>query len=246
MEVVARKEDLAGREVAGRTAVVIDVLRATSTCATALAAGARAILPCASPEEARAQATTLRASERLLAGEHGAMKIPGFDLGNSPREYLSERVAGHEVVLVTTNGTRALRLLADRDTPPREILMGSLLNATAVARYAAASGRTVLLVCSGTQGHFSLDDFLGAGRLAHLLEEQGYELDDLALAARDTYRHNAQRLPEALASCRHAGILYNVGLGEDVAFCARTDVFSQVAALRGDRVVALPAEVSGV
>ncbi len=269
LRVVARKEDLAEEAAGWEAAAVIDVLRATSTIAVACANGAEAVYPCASREEAERRAAELRAAgvACLLAGEAGALPIPGFDLGNSPRDFTPEAVAGRAIVLLTTNGTRALRALAGHaggagagdpagpaagggGAPGRLVVAASFLNAGAVAallRERLRGGGDALLVCAGTAGRFSLDDFLCAGCLVDLLArgsggeggEEAWELDDLALAARDAFRQNRERLPEALASCRHAGALREAGLGDDVAFCARQDAFDVVPVLAAGRLVSL-------
>lgn len=261
VRVVPRKEDLPGAGLAGAAVAVIDVLRATSTAVAALAAGAPAVYPCAGPEEARRLAARLRAAGTpcLLCGESGALKLPGFDLGNSPREFTPEAVAGRAVVLATTNGTRAVRLLP---SGVAGVALASLLNAEAAAAWLAAAADAAppggaaagavpgppasgaVLVCAGTAGAFSLDDFLGAGAVIDRLEgwlPGGIDLDDPARAARDAYRHNRGRLEEAVAACGHAGRLFEAGLGEDVAFCAREDVFPLVPVLQPDgRAIAVP------
>lgn len=246
VRVVPRKEDLPGAGLAGAATAVIDVLRATSTVVVALAAGAPAVRPCAGPDEARRLAARLRADGTpcLLAGEVEAVRAPGFDLGNSPREFIPTAVAGREVVLATTNGTRAVRLLP---SGVAGVALASLLNAAAAAAWLAAAAREagggVALVCAGTAGAFSLDDFLGAGAVIDRLEGRfpgGLDLDDPARAARDAYRQNRGRMGEAVAACGHAGRLFAAGLGEDVAFCAREDVFSLVPVVWDGRVVAVP------
>lgn len=240
LRLIPRKEDIVSLppgEWEGATAVVIDVLRATSTIAAALAHGAEAVHPCLDRAEAEARAAALPPENRLLCGEKGALKIPGFDLGNSPRDFTPDRVRGREVVLVTTNGTRAVRLLP---AGVRSVFLGSLLNGGAVARFLAFHDEeAVVLVCSGTVGCFSFDDFLGAGQIVDGLEAAGVvaKADDYCLAARDAFRQNRYRLPEALAECGHAAGLAAVGLGEDIGFCARRDALDVVPLLRGERVV---------
>ncbi len=241
VRVLPRKEDLPAAGLAGTAVAVIDVLRATSTAVAALAAGAAALRPCAGPEEARALAERLRAAgvPCLLCGEAGAVRVPGFDLGNSPREFTPEAVAGREVVLATTNGTRALRLLPEGVAG---VALASFLNASAAAAWLAAraSPAGLVLACAGTEGAFSYDDFLCAGALVDRLEAlrpDGIVPDDLARAARDAYRQNRGGLAAALAACRHARHLFRLGLGEDVAFCAREDVYRLVPVVREGRVV---------
>ena len=160
-------------EAAAGVGIVVDVLRASSTIAQALASGYKRVLCCAEIEEARA----LRASlpDSLLGGEREAVRIEGFDVGASPREFLEARA--ETLILSTTNGTRAILTTAARS---RETLLGSLLNLGAVARRAAQAAEDVAVVCAGFKGRFALDDAYCAGRIVRLLEG---EPSDAAKAA---------------------------------------------------------------
>jgi 2-phosphosulfolactate phosphatase len=142
--------------------VVVDVLRATSTIAQALASGYRRVLCCASVEEARALRESL--GEGLLGGERSAVRIPGFDVGASPREFLEART--ETLILSTTNGTRAVLAAA---AACDEVLLGSLLNLDAVAATVRARDTDVTIVCAGFQGVFALDDAYCAGRIVELV-----------------------------------------------------------------------------
>lgn len=150
--------------LAGGSAVVIDVLRASTTVCTALAAGAERVIPFATVEDARRMADNLAATgERpLVGGERGGVKIDGFDLGNSPLEYTREAVGGKTVLFTTTNGTRALlaAALAER------IYVGAFANLAAVADRLATDPGDVHLVCAGTDGQVTLEDTLCAGAIA--------------------------------------------------------------------------------
>src|SRR5919198_2675626 len=143
--------------------IVVDVVRATSSIAQALASGYRRVLCCAEVERARA----LRASlpDAVVGGERDAIRIEGFDLGASPREMLEPRA--ETLILSTTNGTQAILAAAERCD---EIVLGSLLNLEAVARTARARGEDVAILCAGFQGGFALDDAYCAGRIVQLLE----------------------------------------------------------------------------
>jgi 2-phosphosulfolactate phosphatase len=151
----------APEQLAGGVAVVIDVLRASTTIAHALAAGAAEVIPCLEVEEARRLAGELPSGSVLLGGERRGMRIEGFDLGNSPSEYSPDRVAGKTVVFTTTNGTRAML----RCRQARRVLIGAFVNATAVLRELADQER-IDLVCAGTDGQVSRDDLLLAGLVA--------------------------------------------------------------------------------
>jgi len=209
-------------------AVVIDVLRATSTIAQALAGGYERVLCCGEIDEAKA----LRASEGdgLLAGERACVRIPGFDLGNSPSEFLVPQ--GETVILTTTNGTRAL-VAAARQC--ERVLAGSLLNLEAVASVARDGGGDVAIVCAGVQGAFAMDDAYCAGRLA---ERLGGEPSDAAAAAIRLARSFGSA-EEGLAASQSGRNLVAAGLEEDIGWCAREgvlEVVPEVVGLRGSAV----------
>ena len=206
------------------TVVVIDVLRATSTIAAALMAGAREVIPSATIEESVAIAHRLGTDRTLLGGERGALKINGFQLGNSPAEYTPEAVHGKTIVLATTNGSIALL----RARNAERILCGALINASAVARQllALAPEETVLL-CSGSGGEFSLEDTLAAGAIATaMLAEADREITvtDGARAALTLFHDFRHDLFGALRSSDHGRILSELGLDDDIRFCSRLDV----------------------
>lgn len=173
---------------AGGIAIVIDVLRASTTMITALARGAVRVIPVADVTEARRIASKT-AGGVVLGGERGGVRIPGFDLGNSPLEYSADRVAGRTVVITTTNGTAALHASFDA----AEIVVGGIVNRAAVAgtvRGLAAGRHEVHLVCAGTDGAVSAEDVLAAGAIldAALLEGQDDELDAAAREALEFFR----------------------------------------------------------
>lgn len=167
---------------AGGIAVVIDVLRASTTMVTALAHGAARVVPVNDVDEARRLAAEAGPAA-MLGGERGGVRIPGFDLGNSPLEYVASRVAGRTIVITTTNGTAALA--AARGA--REILIGAIINRAAVAaavRRLAGEGGQVHLVCAGTDGCVSAEDVLAAGAILDAADADRAG-DALDAAARD-------------------------------------------------------------
>ena len=197
------------------TGIVIDVIRATSTICQALASGYSRVFCAAEIEEARALRETL--GEGVLGGERDAVRIPGFDLGNSPREYLEPAAA--TLILSTTNGTRAVVAAAERC---ERVLIASLLNLSAVVEAAREHGDGVLVVCAGVQGAPNLDDTYVAGRIAQLL---GRERTDAAEAAARlvTTWSGAEEAFRASKSGRN--LLENAPeLEPDIAFCARESV----------------------
>ncbi len=203
-------------------AVVVDVVRATSTIAQALASGYRRVLCCAEVEEARGLRERL--GEGVLAGERRAEPIPGFDLGNSPREFAEP--LGETLILTTTNGTRAIVAAAAN---AESVLVGSLLNLGAVAAAARESGDDLEIVCAGLQGRFTIEDAYCAGRLAELV---GGTRSDAAEAAVRLARSfaTAEEGLRASENPEHAK------LDEDISWCAResvVDVVPRFARLEG-------------
>src|SRR5262245_46561711 len=155
--------------LAGAVAVVLDVLRATTTIVHALAAGCVAVRPCAEVEEARDLAGSMRAGRVLLGGERGGVPLPGFDLGNSPGEYTAKVCRGRTLVLTTTNGTRALVRAAEAD----RCLVAGFVNFSAVCEQLRQDARPVHIVCAGIVGEVSLEDTLLAGAFVEYLCEVG-------------------------------------------------------------------------
>jgi 2-phosphosulfolactate phosphatase len=221
-----------GEATPAAVGVVIDVLRASSTLAQALAAGYRRVLCCAEVEDARALAQTEGPAK--LAGEQRLERIPGFDFGNSPRE-LAGAPAAETLILTTTNGTRLLVSAAARFA---RVYVGSLLNLDAVAAAARKGGEDVALLCAGVLGELALDDAYCAGRIAEAL--RGEPADSAAAAIRIARSFDSAR--EGLGASRSAGNLRRHGLEEDVDWCARENALDVVP--RFVRTVGPAAEVT--
>jgi 2-phosphosulfolactate phosphatase len=196
--------------------IVVDVLRATSTIAQALASGYERVLCVAEIEDALALRSDL--PDSLLGGERKAVRVEGFDVGASPREFLEPRAKN--LILSTTNGTRAILETAE---VCERVLLGSLLNLSAVA--AAVDSDDVVVVCAGFQGGFALDDAYCAGRIVQLLS--GERTDAAAAAALLTHA-----FPTALDAL-NARTYGPPGLEEDIAYCAQEDLLDAVPQLTG-------------
>ena len=196
--------------------VVVDVLRATSTIAQALASGYERVLCCAETDEARALRTRL--PDSLLGGERQAVRVEGFDVGASPREFLEAQA--RTLILSTTNGTRAILETAERC---ERVVLGSLLNLSVVAT--AVGDDDAVVVCAGFQGGFALDDVYCAGRIVHLL---GGDRTHAATAAELL----ARAFPSALDGL-NARTYGPSGLEDDIAYCAQEDLLDVVPELTG-------------
>jgi 2-phosphosulfolactate phosphatase len=177
LRVLMTRQEIEPEKLPGATVVVIDVLLATTTLLTILENGARSVLPVASLEEAEEVGGRLDRRRTLRGGEQDAQKIEGYDLGPYPKEYAPEVVEGKDVIFVTTNGTRAI----SGASSAKKLLIGCLRNAPAVARYLEASRtESVYVVCAGSAGRFTVEDFLGASAILSRLNGDGY-LDDWRL-----------------------------------------------------------------
>jgi 2-phosphosulfolactate phosphatase len=232
-------------DVEAKVCVVIDALRATSTLVVLIERGVREVVVCGTLAEARRVA---RRTGYLLCGEVNSLPPPDFDYGNSPTEFAALDLSGRSAVLFTSNGTRALRQVADAQT----VLAGALLNCRAAAgtalaeaaqtgdRLAAGADRSIAIVCAGRgHGHyFSLEDAYAAGALVDSLLAQARaaglrpRLWNDALAALRLYRSYRGRALACFRQADHGRSLIDLGLGHDLEFCARTDVSTAVPRLR--------------
>jgi 2-phosphosulfolactate phosphatase len=205
---------------------MIDVLRASSSIAAALANGARTVLPFDSAEEVITRAKSFDRKEIVLAGERKMLPIDGFDLGNSPLEFTRSVVEGRTVLLTTTNGTAAVTSVQGA----RDIFIASYVNFTAVAtvlRTALHGGTEVVLLCAGREKAFALEDAACAGRyVRHLTtDEKDVELNDAAQAAMLIEKRYEDRIDAVFADAEHGKALKEAGFASDLEACARLDAY---------------------
>jgi 2-phosphosulfolactate phosphatase len=227
--------DLLRRSAAGRSAVVIDIIRASTTITMALHHGCAGIIPARTLREARAVALAL-GDGALVAGERAAARMAGADLGNSPAEYRQERVEGKTIVLTTSNGTRAIRAIGGA----RDVVTCAFLNVSATARWLRRAGPDVLIVCAGQRGRFCLEDAVGGGMLIDRLSrasDRPLVLGDAARAAHQLYAANRGNLFEVLRGCEWGRDIARKGFGADLEICAQVDLTDVVPAMRNGRLV---------
>ena len=215
---------LTASDVGGRVVVVIDVLRASTSIATALANGARAVIPVESTEDVVTRAKAFERSKVTLAGERQMRPIPGFDLGNSPREFSREVVEGKTVLLSTTNGTAAIAALQG----PRDVVIGSYVNFSAVLamlRAALRGGADIAILCAGHDKQFSLEDAACAGRFVHhaIRRRTDVAVNDAAFASMLIDRRYSDNLMRLFSASAHGRALSEAGYGDDLADCAAID-----------------------
>jgi 2-phosphosulfolactate phosphatase len=204
-------------ELTGATAVVIDVIRATSTITQALAQGAAGVRPVADVGDAFA--LKAKNSQALLAGERGGVPLPGFDLGNSPEEFIRKRVGQQMILLTTTNGTQAFASCRGA----RTVIAACLLNLDAVAARLRKLGPPWVVLCAGCNGHFGMDDAIVAGALAEALDQDS--------AFVHLYRSVRRNLAGALLASDAGRELVRVNLAKDIAFCAQVSTLTVVPTL---------------
>jgi 2-phosphosulfolactate phosphatase len=220
---------LAPADVQGRVVAVIDVLRASTTIAVALANGARAVIPFESGDEAVTRSKSFVRGEVRLAGERRNHPIPGFDFGNSPRQFTREAVEGKTVLITTTNGTRALVAIEGA----RDVLVASYVNFSpclAMLRAAARGGTDIAIICAGQERQFSLEDAACAGRYARHITQRlaNVSVNDAARACMLMNGKYRDDLVSMFGEASHGRALAEAGYAEDLAFCAAVDAYPVV------------------
>jgi len=207
----------------GGIAVAVDVLRATTTIVHALAAGCCEVRPVAELADARALADGMPAGRVLLGGERGGVAPPGFDLGNSPREYTAKKCRDTTLVLTTTNGTKALVRAAKAE----RVLVAAFVNYSAVCEQLRHDARPLHIVCAGTEGEVSLEDTLLAGALVDCLSQAcEVRLNDAARLAWDCFENHGRVLDGALAVGAGGENLRALGYDADIRSAAQVDRFA--------------------
>ena len=213
-------------EFAGRVVAVIDVLRASTSIAAALANGARTVVPVETSDAAVMRAKAFERTDVLLAGERKTKPIPGFDLGNSPREFRRAVVEGKTVLMTTTNGTPAIM-----NTPgARDVVIASYVNYTAVLtmlRAALRGGADITIVCAGRDRLFALEDAGCAGRFVYNVTKRlvDVELNDAAQACALIDRKYGDQLVKMFEASEHGRLLRDSGFAEDLEECAAIDSY---------------------
>ena len=214
-------------DVGERMVVIVDVFRATSVVVTALSIGAKYVLPVEGIDQAFELKGIL--SDVVLAGERNSLKIEGFDFSNSPLELLKskEELLNKGMILTTTNGTRAI--LAH--SKAKGMIAASFLNIDTSVDFVSSKNDDLLLVCSGANGRFSMEDFVFCGSFIDRLSLSGkdIELSSGAYVAYKFYKNNVENLKEMIMMGEHTKNLIRLGFGEDVDFCLRENLYRTLA-----------------
>lgn len=210
--------------VEGKSVVVVDILRATSTMVTAFAHGIENIYSVAKLEDCRG----MKSKGYLIAGERDGIKVEGFDLGNSPFEYMAENLKGKRIAFTTTNGTQAIA----KSIGAKEIIIGAFLNLSAVVGHLIKSNNDILIVCAGWKGKVNLEDTVFAGALVEKLKDKFTLACDAPLAAQHLYNVAKGNMVKFLSESSHVRRLNKLNVHEDMEFCLTTDKYSIVPILK--------------
>jgi 2-phosphosulfolactate phosphatase len=243
VDVFFSPQEVSAADVNNRVVAIVDVLRASTSIAVALANGARAVIPLGSSEEVVSRGKSLARSEVKLAGERKMQAIPGFDFGNSPLEFTREAVEGKTILMSTTNGTAAVLSVQGA----RDVVIASYVNfsaALSMLRAALRGGTDVAILCAGQERHFALEDSACAGLLVQHITAKHIkaEINDAAQAAMLIDKKFGSNLKRLFRSSSHGIALADAGFGADLEACAELDSYSVVPVYQDRQITKLGPE----
>ncbi|MFL5464181.1 MAG: 2-phosphosulfolactate phosphatase [Gemmatimonadaceae bacterium] len=216
-------------DTSGRLVTIVDVLRASTTVATALGNGAKTVIPLEGADEVIFRSKEFARSEIRLAGEQKMYPITGFDLGNSPQAFTRKAVEGKTILITTTNGTRALLGVQGA----RDIVIASYVNFTAVLtmmKIAVSSNTDIAIICAGEEGSFTLEDAACAGRYVRAIPKRAdaVQVNDAASASVMIEKKYGDNIAKVFKESTHGQALQEAGFGDDLAACAEVDSYPVV------------------
>ncbi len=215
-------------DLSGTVVVVIDILRASSSIATAIAHGVNHVRIVESLPECR----QLKQEGYIGAAERGGKKVGGFDLGNSPFSFMNPELEDQKIALTTTNGTSALK----KSSGALQVIIGSFLNYSAILAYLERLPCDILLFCAGWKGKVNMEDTLFAGAIIHGLKQLFAYDSDAPLMALQLYRQAKDNLKLAVEKSSHVKRLLDLGLEKDIDFCLKHDEYKSIPVLKGDYI----------
>lgn len=236
IELLLTPAPLAASALGGKTVVVIDVLRSSTTICAALKAGAKAVFPVSGIDQAVELRNNLGADAALLAGEQKGIRIENFEFGNSPSEFTTELIGGKLIIMVTTNGTAPFSFCASAES----VISCGFVNITVVASQIAKLKSDLIIVCAGHEKAYSLEDTLCAGMLAYQLQaraELSVQFTDAASLAVLLYHDRNDDIVEAVRESQHGRYLSSIGLGADIETAVAVDSLSLLPVLRDGRLL---------
>ncbi len=215
----------------GKVVVVVDIFRATSCIVTGLAYGVNAIYPVATVEECK----TYKNKGMIIAGERGGEKVSGFDVGNSPYEYMNDEFLGKDIAVTTTNGTQAILKSVGAD----QILIGAFLNLRAMADHISDIDKNIVIHCAGWKGMVNIEDTLFAGALINEIKSTHQVLGDAAFMSEHLYQHHHMTLLQTAHNSSHAKRLAAFGIEKDLDFCMEMSLYSIIPSYQNKQITLL-------
>lgn len=225
VDIIISADDISESKIENKIVVVIDMFRATSVIVTALNNGSKEVIPYLTIEETLKNANKFRREEYVLGGERKAVKIEGFDLSNSPLEYTREKVENKSILMTTTNGTRTLT----KSSTAKRVLIGAMINAKAVAETLIEINEDVVIINAGTNGNFSMDDYICSGYIINemLKKDQYLVLTDIAKTANMIYEGHKDIL-SYVKNASHYSVMKSLSLDKDIEYCIKKSIINQV------------------
>ncbi|MFW2491147.1 2-phosphosulfolactate phosphatase family protein [Clostridium chromiireducens] len=233
IDVIISAEDIHDSKIKDKIVVVIDIFRATSVIITALNNGCKEVIPYLTIEETLEFAKKLNREEYVLGGERKAVKIEGFDLSNSPLEYTKELIRNKTVLFTTTNGTRTLA----KSVSAKKVFIAAMINAESVAKKLININEDVVIINAGTNGNFSMDDFICSGYIINemLKYNKSMELTDISKTANIIYKENSDIL-SYVRKATHYTVMKSLKLDSDIEYCVRKSIIEIVPEYDGKRI----------
>lgn len=236
VDIIISADDIVESKIKNKIVIVIDMFRATSVIVTALNNGCKEVLPLLTIEETLEKAKKFNREDYILGGERRAVKIEGFDLSNSPLEYIEDIVKSKYVLMTTTNGTRTLT----KSTSAKRILIAAMINARAVAERLIEINEDVVIINAGTNGNFSMDDYICSGYIINEMLEsnQDLELTDIAKTANIIYKGNPDILTY-VKEATHYSVMKSLKLELDIEYCIKKSIINIVPEYKDSSIICL-------
>lgn len=234
VDIIISADDIVESKIENKIVIVIDIFRATSVIVTALNNGCKEVQPFLTIEETLENAKRFNRQDYILGGERRAVKIEGFDLSNSPLEYTEDIVKNKHVLMTTTNGTRTLT----KSTSAKRILIAAMINARAVAKKLIEINEDVVIINAGTNGSFSMDDYICSGYIINemLNHDKGLELTDIAKTAHIIYKGNSDIL-SYVKEATHYSVMKSLNLDCDIEYCIKKSIINIVPEYKNSSII---------
>lgn len=233
VDIIISADDITESKIENKIAVVIDMFRATSVIVTALSNGCKEVIPYLTIEETLEHAKELNREDYILGGERRAVKIDGFDLSNSPLEYTESVIKNKTVLMTTTNGTRTLT----KSTSAKRVLIAAMINAKAVAKELININEDVVIINAGTNGNFSMDDYICGGYIINemLKADKDLELTDISKTANIIYEGNTDII-SYVKEATHYSVMKSLELDKDIEYCMEKSIVDIVPEYKNKKI----------